>query len=362
MNQGTTDPKRTRKSRWRPIAGLGFGVVLVGGLTFVALAPRDPLFHGKPESQWITNIVYGMSLSEDQNKEQVQRWRDFEPEGLRVLERGLAPNRGRTYQNIYGRLASMLPGPLLRLLPTPPPKTVGGTRHCVVDLLCRMGTNAHPAWPAVARTLSDEDPLVRSRAVTFFTHPEADKAFLNQMPAKEKKKLLPLFISAMEYGGWHWNLRNNAALALKYYPEHALLITPALVKSLQDPSPYVRLSSADALNRVDPAAASKAGAVAVVAQLLQNPDYQLSGPAAFALRQFQQDADLAVTALIEALHGTNSSVVGASAVWSLEWAFPKQADRIIPELRKAAERKDNAGGYAKGALKSLESKASKTQP
>jgi HEAT repeat protein len=156
-------------------------------------------------------------------------------------------------------------------------------------------------------------------------------------------------------------VRNNAALALKYYPDEAALVVPPLLKALKDPSPYARLSAAAALNRVDPAAASKAGAVAVVAQILQNPDYNLSGQAAYALRQFQHDADLAVTALIEALHGTNSSVVGASAVWSLEHAFPRHADRIIPELRKAAERNDNAGGYAKGALKSLESKAAKTE-
>ena len=154
MNEVGTDAKRARKSGWRLIAVLGLGIILIGCLALVALAPRELFFHGKPESQWITNIVYGMSLSEDQNKEQVQRWRDFGPEGLRVLERGLAPNRGLTYQKLYGRLASILPGPTLRLLPAPPPKTVGGTRHIVMDLLCRMGKDAYPAWPAVARCRS----------------------------------------------------------------------------------------------------------------------------------------------------------------------------------------------------------------
>jgi len=362
MNEARTDAKCARNSSWRLIAALGFGIILIGALALIALAPRDPVFHGKRESEWITNIVYGMSLSEDQNKQQVQRWRDFGPEGLRVLERGLAPNRGLTYQKLYGRFASILPGPMLRLLPAPPPKTVGGTRHIVVDLLCRMGKDAYPAWPAVARTLSDEDPWVRARAISFFTGSEDDKALLNQLPAKEKQTLLPLFIRSLEDGGWSWNPRNNAALALRYFPEQASLFTPALIKALQDSSPYVRLNAATTLNRVDPVAGSKAGAVAVVAKELQNPDYQLSGPAAFALRQFQHDADLAVTALIEALHGTNSAVVGASAVWSLEHAFPNHADRIIPELRKAAEHKDTAGGYAKGALKGLESRAAKTQP
>lgn len=362
MNQGTTEPVRPRRSRWRLIAWLGFGILLVGVLALVALAPRDPLFHGKRESQWITNIAYGMSLTGDQNKEQTQRWREFGPDGLRVLERGLAPNRRVTYQKIHGRLASMLPGFLVRLLPNPPPKSVGGTRLCVVDLLCRMGKEAYPSWPAVARALADEDPWVRARAISFFTGFEDDKALLNQLPAKEKKELLPLFVRSLEDNSWDWNHRNNAALALRYYPDDEALFTPALIKALRDVSPYVRLTAATTLNRVNPVAGSKAGAVTVVANELQNPDYQLSGRAASALREFQVDADLAVAALIEALNGTNSAVVGASTVWSLELAFPNHIERIIPELKKAAERSDNAGGYAKGALKHLESRVARTQP
>ena len=361
MNQETTDAKPAGKKRWRLIAGVGFGVILVGGLALVALAPRDPLFQGKRESEWITNIVYGMSLSEDQNKEQVQRWRDFGPEGLRVLERGLAAKPSQTYRNVHRRLTSFLPGALLRLLPTPPPKITGGTRHCVVDLLCRMGKEAHAAWPAVARTLADEDPWVRARAISFFTRPEDDKALLNQLPAKEKKKLLPLFIRSLEDGGWSWNPRNNAALALRYYPEDASAITPSLVKALQDPEPHVRLQSAQTLNRVNPDAAKKAGAVSVLTNLLRNPDDQIASRAAAVLRQFQNEADIAVAALIEALQSTNSNV-GCNAVWSLESAFPEYADRIIPELKKAAERKDNVGGYARSALKKFESKATATRP
>ncbi len=134
---------------------------------------------------------------------------------------------------------------------------------------------------------------------------------------------------------------------MKYYPEQAPLVAPALVKTLQDPSPYVRLMAAEALNRVDADAAKKAGAVTVMIPLLKDPDNQVASRAAFALRQFQNDAEAAVTALIEALHSTNSNV-GCDAVWSLEWAFPQHADRIIPELRKAAERKDNVGSYARG--------------
>ena len=333
-------------------------VLLLGGLGWLVLPPRDPLFHGKRESEWITNIVYGMHLSEEQNREQGQRWRDFGREGLRVLERGLAKApRARAYRMFHRQLEPKLPRALVRLLPAPRMDTQSGTRMCVLDLLWRMGKDARSAWPAVARALEDEDPGVRGMAIVFFTHPEDDTAFLNQMPAVDKRKLLPLFIRALEDTGanWYWSLRNNAALALKYYPEQAPRVAPPLAKALHDPVPYVRLTSAEALNRVDPDAAKQAGAMTVMIKLLQDPDDQVASRAASVLRQFQQDADAAVVALIETLHGTNISV-GCNAVWALEWAFPKHADKIIPELRKATEREDNVGSCARVALEHLESK------
>src|SRR5262245_24731657 len=117
--------------KWR-IMLFALTVAFLSGLAWMALSSRDPLFHGKPESQWITNIAYGMSLSEDQNREQVQRWREFGPDGLRVLERGLNTKRSQTYQNLHRWLSSRVPNVLLRILPTPPPKIAGGTRHIVL--------------------------------------------------------------------------------------------------------------------------------------------------------------------------------------------------------------------------------------
>ena len=339
----------------RRILLIGLSVVLLAGLGWLSWLPRDPLFHGKPESEWIKGIAYGMSLSEDLNKEQIRRWGDLGSEGLRVLERGLNASDGRTYRKLHRRLSARLPWALMRLLPAPKMDATSGTRQTLLSLLWRMGKDARPAWPAVARALADENPEVRQSAITFFTHPEDDTAFLNQMPVSQKKLLLPLFIRAIADKGANWGLRNNAALALKYYPEEASLAAPALAKALQDPAPYVRLVSAEALNRVDAAAAKRAGAATVLIQLLQNPDDQVAARAALVLRQFQDDADAVLPALIAAMHGTNSHV-GCNAVWSLEWAFPQQSDRIIPELRKAAERKDNVGGYARVALKRLESR------
>src|SRR5262245_39920897 len=126
-------------NRKRHIAMLAVGVVLLVGSVWLALRPRDPLFRGKRESEWITNIAYGMTLSESQNQEQVRRWIDFGPEGLRVLERGLKPPPGRTYQKIYRRVSPWCPASLRRLLPSPGPNVSGGRRMLVLDLLSRMG-------------------------------------------------------------------------------------------------------------------------------------------------------------------------------------------------------------------------------
>jgi hypothetical protein len=328
--------------------------VLLGAVAWLMLPPRHPIFRGRPESEWIKSVVYGMQLSDSENKAQAERWREFGPDGLRILANGLKPAPGRTYRKLYRRYAGKLPQFLVRLLPSPPMDKAAGTRMTVADLLWRMRNDARPAWPAVARALEDENEGVRQIAITFFTSPEDKTAFLNHMPARDKQKLLPVFLRALK-DGRNWGLRNNAALALKYYPEKASEVAPALVVALRDTEPYVRLTASESLNEVDGNAAKKAGVAGVLGTLLTTANDQVASRAAFALRGCTNDADRAVAALIDALHSTNSNV-GCNAVWSLEWAFPSHADTAIPELKKAAQRKDNVGGYARSAIKSLESR------
>jgi HEAT repeat protein len=331
--------------------------VLFGAVAWLMLPPRDPMFRGKPESEWIKGVVYGMQLSDSENKAQAQRWREFGPDGLRILENGLKPAPGRTYRKLYRRYARKLPQFIVRLLPSPPVDKLRGTRMNVLSLLSRMREDARPAWRAVARALEDEDEGVRQIAITFFTSPEDKTAFLNHMPARDKQKLLPLFMRALKEGS-NWGLRNNAALALRYYPEKASEVAPALSVALRDTQPYVRLTASESLNDLDANAAKNAEVVKVLGGLVTNADDQVAGRAAFALRACTNDADLAVAALIDALHSTNSNV-GCNAVWSLQWAFPSHADAIIPELKKAAERKDNVAGYARSAITHLESTRSR---
>jgi len=125
----------------------------------------------------------------------------------------------------------------------------------VVDLLSRLSKDAKLATPAMARALNDEDPSVRQIAITFFTGGEDENCLLNQMEARAKRDLLPAFTRAMQDS--HEGLRNNAAIALRYYPDQAEIVVPILTRALQDPAPKVRQLAAEALKRIDPAAAPK---------------------------------------------------------------------------------------------------------
>src|SRR5688572_31974109 len=105
--------------RKRRICLFALAMLLAAGLALAwfLLSDRDRMFHGKAESEWITNIVYGVQLSDAESKAQVQQWRDFGAEGLRVLERGLEPSRGYRYRKFYRRYAPKFPRFIIRLLP-----------------------------------------------------------------------------------------------------------------------------------------------------------------------------------------------------------------------------------------------------
>ena len=331
---------------------------LVGSLIagWFVFRPGDPLFYGKPESVWISEIKYGMSMSDDETKEQVERWKQFGPEGLQVLRRGLRnanPTATRVYRRIYRRISPKLPRIVLKMLPAFPQDKGQGARMCILDLLCRMSPHGDEARDAVARALWDEHPHVRQTAINFFIWGENDKSLINRLPEAEKEKLLPAFLNAVEDSRQNWGLRNNALMALRCYTNGTTAITPALVNALQDPSPQVRIRAAEALNRVNQDAARKAGAVSFVVEALKNPDDQIAYQAANALRRFANEPQIAVPALVGALKSTNT-LVACEAVWALQWSFQEHAEQILPAMREAAQRKDNVGGYAKSAVSQLE--------
>lgn len=241
------------KNRQRIVFAALFVFVISVAVAWLVVRPHDPLFQGKPESYWIEHLSY-------RDEEQVKQWREFGSDGVRVLVRALdGANRpaDRFYRNAYQKMSPIMPGGLMDHLPGPRDDLTRVTRMKVVELLSRLSKDAKEATPAMTRALKDEDQGVRHIAISFFTEGEDEKTLLNQMEAGAKRDLLPAFVRAMQDD--NWAVRNNAVIALRYYPEQAEVVVPVLVKALQDPVPKVRQLAADALKRIDPAAAAKAG-------------------------------------------------------------------------------------------------------
>ena len=123
---------------------------------------RDPLFHGKPESAWISQISYS-------DESQIKDWLEFGPDGVRVLVRGLQKAGHpiqRRYRQMYRTGLRWLPRPVIRLLPNPRQDSTRSTRMCIVQVLARLGNNAATATPAMVRAFRDEDVSVRQLAIT----------------------------------------------------------------------------------------------------------------------------------------------------------------------------------------------------
>ena len=296
-------------------------IALLGGLVWQVLRARDKLFHGKPEREWIKSITY---YGDDA---QLKQWQSFGPDGLRLLAGTL--DRGRYYRKAYRwimpRLPATLSVPLSRRLPNPADSHA--TRMCVISLLSQLREDAKPVEPAIAHALDDDDPGVRQSALGGY------ESLLKVMGEKEKLARLPEFLRAMQ--DRDSGIRNNAAVALWFYPGQAPVVAPVLVKALQDPQINVRMLAAKALAHVDLQTGIRAGIVPVVLEILKNPNDQVAYKAAELLGDMGIEPALAVPALAESVQGTNA-LVAATAARSLG-KFGDQAHSSIPALRQAME-------------------------
>ena len=297
-------------------------VISLAGLVFWLLLPKqNALFHGKSESEWIKSITYYGDYA------QLEQWRALGPDGLQLLARTL--DKGRSYRKAYRSLMPRLSGLLnARLHPLlPKPEDSHSTRMCIMSLLSQFGKDAKPVEPAIARALSDDDSGVRQIAIGCY------EDLLGVITEREKLARLPEFIRAMQDA--EWSIRNNAVVALRFYPEQAQVVVPVLIKALQDPQIDVRILAAEALAHIDLAAAIRSGAVPIAIQILRDPNDQVAYQAADLLGKMGKEPGLAVPALIEAMHGTNR-LVSTSAARALG-KFPGQADLVIPVLLEALQ-------------------------
>src|SRR4051812_16430733 len=123
------------KMKWRWLFGtlilLCAGGVLWGGYFLLFSQPRDFVFRGKLEREWIKGLKYW-------DEEQVKEWRGYGGEGVQVLIRGLR-NSARPRERAYRRVSRRIPSPLRRWLPDPKDDATRPTRMCLVSLLTGLG-------------------------------------------------------------------------------------------------------------------------------------------------------------------------------------------------------------------------------
>jgi hypothetical protein len=344
-----------KKHRHAVAAALLLAVVVVG-ILFLR-RPDEPTFRGKPESFWITNIVYhGPS-------EQIDQWLGFGAEGVQLLTRYLDQETGwrRTYRKAYRLHAAKLPQVIVR--PFPVPDDNRSTRMRVLNLLSSMtsrDTNtARLAEPAIARAMADENPALRQNAVGSYE----GQILRTQIRPGLKKARLNEFLRLAEDDN-HW-VRGNAAVVLYYFPEEAARIVPVLIRILSEPHPHLQLTIARSLARVDREAAAKAGVATIAAGHLKDPEKGFKDPtlqrwnaweivrqAAEVLGELHAEPAVSLPALIEGLGSTNREIAIAS--FRALTRFKEQADQVIPALRKAAAERSDIPNWVKAELRNID--------
>lgn len=142
-----------------------FGVAVLGGFAWLALrAPPEPVYEGKPLGYWlrhptltpVTNLpVLGLTS---------MRFPKVDSNAIPFLIKTLERQDG-TFDRQYGKLWVKLSPRFRSHLPMP--VFPGESRANAASVLCKMGTNAKPAIPALIRVMkSDESGNARFRAAT----------------------------------------------------------------------------------------------------------------------------------------------------------------------------------------------------
>jgi HEAT repeat protein len=188
---------------------------------------------------------------------------------------------------------------------------------CVLSLLRNLGKDAGLAEPAVARAMEEEDTRVRVGALSCY-----ELGMLEGIGEKQKVARLPAFVLATRDS--EWAVRNNAVVALQFYTNQAKIVTPVLLGTLKDSDFHVRMTSAEALARVDVQAGIQAGILPMFVSMLKDPNLPMASRATRALGDLGTNASPAVPALIEAAKSTNR-FVAQNSLYALKKIDPEAA-------------------------------------
>jgi RNA polymerase sigma factor (sigma-70 family) len=273
------------------------GLILVTGVSVVVIE-KESLIQGKTESQWIRSIVY---FGDDN---QAKLWRSFGSKGVRMLVRAL---KSPDYDH--------------------------STRMCVASLLSQLGNGAKSASPEIINQLKiEKDDSVRAIELGYF------EGFIENLSEKDKAALFPELLRAMQSNDS--GVRNNALVALQYYPDRKAIVIPLMVDAMKDSSSQVRMMAVKALNRIDPQNTAQSDFVPVLVGCLTSPpDATAVNESVILLGELHREPDLAVPALIRSLQNQSSAVRANSA--SALGRFGAQAKPAVAALTTALKDPDS---------------------
>ncbi|HTJ00280.1 MAG TPA: sigma-70 family RNA polymerase sigma factor [Dongiaceae bacterium] len=305
------------------------GLVLATGVSIVVVErvrmEKEWVVQGKTESEWIRSIVYN---DDDQQR---TLWHSLGPKGIQMLLRAMRPPP--TGFNEAQASASH------------------DTRMRAARLLCELGDykeDTSAASKVIQLLKAEKDDSVRGLELGYFAVP------IQSMDEKDKAVLFPELLHAMQ--SLHSGVRNNALVALQFYPNRADTVVPLMVAALKDPSPMVRIMAVKALSKVDPQNSAKIDFVPVLVACLTgspgDPESE-ANEALILLGDWHREPDLAVPALIQSLQSADPYLRANSA--AALGKFGGQAKPAVAALKKALADSDvNVRRQAAAALRRID--------
>ena len=258
-------------------------VILLPTLFFVFLVPKEPVYEGRPISQWLEQMsgpVGGSAgaVSSQALPKLVQR----EPGEEAVPALRSVLRRGRTLgSRLYARFYPKLPPVLMRKLPVPNPGRDAELRYRGALILYYIGPKAKTALADLIYALSDQSAEVRRVAATAIGAVDANspraasalstalsdpapgvrKAVVKALGQTTRDRSSASFEIAAALKDTDPSVRVEAALMLKNFGPGAKGVVPALIQALRDTDQDVVLFAAQALGKIGPAAHDAAPAL-----------------------------------------------------------------------------------------------------
>lgn len=268
----------------------------------------ERVIRGKSEREWIAE------LKPEYDPDQEALWKSLGDDGIRMLVRKYRALHGSTeyvWQRTYRSLSRILPNGVLKLFPPPAGIVTGGPRATVMSRLGSLEDPRGLGLSVATLALDDLDLGARLGAISYFTHGTIRDVPLTRMDPRTRARLLPKFLAGLQ--DREWLVRNNAVIALRFFPEASSVVVPALSQAILDPRPEVQLAAAQILHGVASDRLTQRAAISAVITVLASPNDQIAWQAAEALGEFGAEPEMAVPALVATLSLTNALIAETAA-------------------------------------------------